>query len=387
MIPRPQARAELENALARAPVAAVLGPRQSGKTTLARAYSASRPATFFDLDSPQDRGKLRNPELLLGSLEGLVVLDEVQNLPELFPVLRVLADRDPNPAQFLILGSASPDLVRAASESLAGRVAFVELSGFDLREAGRENWMPLWVRGGFPRSYLAADEALSFAWREDFIRTFLERDIPQLGIRIAPAALRRFWTMLAHSHGQIWNASEIGRSLGVSDQTVRGYLDILTGTFMVRQLQPWFENTGKRQVKSPKVYFRDTGMLHSLFGLPDFLALSGHPKYGASWEGFVIEQVARILAPPELYFWGTHEGAELDLLFFKGGLRYGIEIKASEAPRITPSMRRMPDELDLTHLWVVYPGRDSYPVEERISVLSISELDRLPDEMEKFASA
>ena len=370
--------AELVNALARAPVAAVLGPRQSGKTTLARAYSAGRPATFFDLDSPQDRGKLRNPELLLGSMEGLVVLDEVQNLPELFPVLRVLADRDPNPAQFLILGSASPDLVRAASESLAGRVAFVELSGFDLREAGRENWMPLWVRGGFPRSYLAADEALSFAWREDFIRTFLERDIPQLGIRIAPAALRRFWTMLAHSHGQIWNASEIGRSLGVSDQTVRGYLDILTGTFMVRQLQPWFENTGKRQVKSPKVYFRDTGMLHSLFGLPDFLALSGHPKYGASWEGFVIEQVARILAPPELYFWGTHEGAELDLLFFKGGLRYGIEIKASEAPRITPSMRRMPDELDLTHLWVVYPGRDSYPVEERISVLSIGELDRLP---------
>jgi len=322
----------------------------------------------------------------LNSLAGLVILDEVQNLPELFPVLRVLADRDPNPAQFLILGSASPDLVREASESLAGRVAFVELAGFDLEEVGSENWMDLWVRGGFPRAYLAPDDARSQAWREDFIRTFLERDIPQLGIRIASEALRRFWTMLAHYHGQIWNASEIGRSLGISDQTVRGYLDILTGTFMLRQLQPWYENVGKRQVKSPKMYFRDSGLLHTLLRLPDFLALSGHPKYGASWEGFVIEQIDRILGLPEMYFWATHQGAELDLFFIERGLRFGVEVKASEAPKITPTMRRLLEELKLSYLWVVYPGKSSYPVEERIGVLAIGELDRLPGEITQITS-
>lgn len=381
MLPRPLALDELDDALRRAPIASVLGPRQCGKTTLARQYAAGRQTIFFDLDLPADRQKLQNPELLLGSLTGLVVLDEIQNLPELFPVLRVLVDRALNPAQFLILGSASPELVRRASESLAGRVAFVELSGFHLQETGYENWKPLWVRGGFPRSYLAPDDERSLAWREDFIRTFLERDIPQLGIRIAPPALRRFWSMLAHYHGQVWNASEIGRSLGVSDHTVRSYLDILTGTFMIRQLQPWFENLGKRQVKSPKIYFRDSGLLHALLGLPDFLALSGHPKYGASWEGFAIEQAVQLLQLPEIYFWSTYQQAELDVLFIHNGRRFGIEAKAGEAPRITPSMRRAVNDLDLTHLWVIYPGKSSYPVEEKITVLAIGELDQLRDEV------
>lgn len=255
-----------------------------------------------------DQRRLQNPELVLGALHGLVVIDEIQEQPELFQVLRVLVDRPEHQSRFLILESASPTLIKAASETLAGRVEYIELNGFDLLETGTENWEPLWLRGGFPRSFLATSDADSQAWREGFIRTFLERDIPQLGINIPAMAMRRFWTMLAHYHAQTWNASEISRSLGISDKTARSYLDILTGTFMIRQLQPWFENLGKRQVKSPKIYFRDTGLLHSLLGVPDKHSLLGHPKVGASWESFAMEQAIQILNPAEVYFLGNHAG-------------------------------------------------------------------------------
>ena len=287
-----------------------------------------------------------------------MVLDEIQEMPELFQVLRILVDRPENQARFLILGSASPDIIKSASETLAGRLEFIELQGFNLSETGGNAWEPLWLRGGFPRSFLAASEDDSRAWREGFIRTFLERDIPQLGINIPAVAMRRFWTMLAHYHGQTWNAAELGRSMGLSDKTVRSYLDILTGTFMIRQLQPWFENLGKRQVKSPKIYFRDTGLLHSLLDIPDKHSLLGHPKVGASWEGFALEQALQILHPNAVYFWGTHAGAELDLVFQFQGKRYGMEIKFNEAPSLTPSMRIATSELALDHLWIVYPGSE-----------------------------
>ena len=355
----------------------MLGPRQSGKTTLAREFSnnrylrAGKQTTLFDLESQPDVRRLQNPELVLGSLRGLVVLDEIQNMPELFGVLRVLVDRSENQARFLILGSASPTIINNVSETLAGRVEFVELTGFDLTETGAENWETLWLRGGFPRSYLAESNEDSLAWREGFIRTFLERDIQQLGITIPATAMRRFWTMLAHCHGQTWNASEIARSMGVSDKTVRSYLDILTGTFMIRQLQPWYENIGKRQVKVPKVYFRDSGLLHSLLDLPDRYSLLGHPKVGSSWEGFALEQVLQVVRPAEAYFWATHNNAELDLFFQHRGRRYGVEVKLNEAPKITPSMRIALDDLKLDHLWVIYPGQHRFPVHEKITVLPL----------------
>jgi predicted AAA+ superfamily ATPase len=365
-------------AMSRAPVTALLGPRQCGKTTLAGMFAEGKNASFFDLESQPDQARLQQPEMTLGALAGLVVLDEIQLKPELFNALRVLVDRPNNPARFLILGSASPVLIRNVSETLAGRVEFVELSGFALNEIAPDGWRELWVRGGFPRSYLAGSEGDSTAWREGFVRTFLERDIAQLGFTIPPAAMRRFWTMLAHYHGQVWNASEIARSLGVSDKTVRSYLDILTGTYMLRQLQPWYENLGKRQVKAPKIYFRDSGLLHSLLGLPDYYSLSGHPKIGASWEGFVIEQAGQLLRPAELYFWGTHGGTELDLFFIQGGRRYGVEIKYSEAPTLTRGMSAALDDLQLAHLWVVYPGAHQYPIAENITALPIQQLGNLP---------
>ena len=377
MLERPDYLQRLAQATSRSPITALLGPRQCGKTTLARAFIQDKPATFFDLESQPDRQRLQNPEMALGSLRDFVVLDEIQQLPELFSVLRVLVDRPENQARFLILGSASPALIKSASETLAGRVEFVELSGFDLAETGTEKWQTLWVRGGFPRSYLAQSGEDSRAWREGFIQTYLERDIPQLGITIPSVALRRFWTMLAHYHGQIWNASELARSMGVSDKTARSYLDILTGTYMIRQLQPWYENIGKRQIKSPKIYLRDTGLLHSLIGLPDMHGLAGHPKVGASWEGFVIEQVQRILQPVDLYFWATHSGAEIDLFFVYHGRRLGIEIKYSEAPKISASMHTALETLQLDHLWLIYPGRHSYPVSDRITVYSILDLSQL----------
>jgi predicted AAA+ superfamily ATPase len=371
MIRRPDAVRRVETALSRAPVTALLGPRQSGKTTLVRGVADERDAAFFDLESVPDQRRLQNPELVLGALRGLVVIDEVQLMPDLFAVLRVLVDRPENEARFLVLGSASPDIVRSVSESLAGRVEFVELHPFNLEEAGDHD--RLWLRGGFPRSFLADNEEGSLAWREGFVRTFLERDIPQLGIRVPAPAMRRFWTMLAHFHGQTLNSSEIGRSLGISDKTVRSYLDILTGAFMVRQLQRWHENLGKRQVKSPKIYFRDTGLLHGLLEIEDRHALLGHPRLGASWEGFAIEQIARRLAPAEAYFWATHGGAELDLLFLRDGRRFGVECKFSEAPRITRSMRVAKEDLSLAHLWIVHPGQHTYAVEDDISVVPLGD--------------
>jgi hypothetical protein len=318
----------------------------------------------------------------LGSLQDLVILDEIQQIPDLFQTLRVLVDRPGNRARFIILGSASPQLMRNASESLAGRVEFIELGGFDLGETGSSAWQSLWLRGGFPRAFLADSETDSLAWREGFIRTFLERDIPQLGINIPGSAMRRFWTMLAHYHGQLWNASELSRAMGLSDKTVRSYLDILSGAFMVRQLQPWFENTGKRQVRSPKIYLRDSGLLHSLLNIPDLQVLFGHPKVGASWEGYAIEQVLSILHPNEAYFWGTHGGAELDLMFFHNGKRYGIEVKFSEAPEVTRSMQSALQELQLAHLWVIYPGSQVYPVHERITVYPLQKLTNLLEKIE-----
>jgi predicted AAA+ superfamily ATPase len=314
---------------------------------------------------------------MLGSLTGLVVLDEVQAMPELFQVLRVLVDRPENQARFLILGSASPEIVKSASETLAGRIEFIELQGFDLSEIGASAWETLWQRGGFPRSFLSNSEEDSLAWREGFIRTFLERDIPQLGIHIPAITMRRFWTMLAHYHGQTWNAAEIGRSMGLSDKTVRSYLDILSGAFMIRQLQPWFENLGKRQVKSSKVYFRDTGLLHSMLDIPDRHTLLGHPKVGASWEGFAIEQALQILRPNAAYFWGTHAGAEIDLVFQYQGRRFGIEVKFTEAPALTPSMRMAVSEMNLDQLWIVYPGNDAYPVTDKISALPLQKLETI----------
>jgi predicted AAA+ superfamily ATPase len=375
MIAREDYRGRVETALGRSPVCALLGPRQCGKTTLAKATAAGMEERhYFDLESPRDQLRLQNPELALGALTGLVVLDEVQTMPELFPVLRVLADRPGGNTRFLILGSASPDLLRRSSESLAGRVEFVDLHGFDIGETGSETAGKLWLRGGFPRSYLAPGEADSAAWREGFVRTFLERDLPQFGIRVSAQVMRRFWTMLAHAHGQLWNASELGRALGLSDKTVRGYLDDLTQTYMVRQLQPWFENLGKRQVKSPKIYLRDSGLLHHLLSLETEVALSGHPKVGASWEGFALEQVLRLSRSREAYFWATQGGAELDLLLFEGGRRIGYEFKYAEKPVVTRSMRIAMEDLRLDELRIVCPGDVSSPLDEKILVLGISRL-------------
>jgi len=383
MIQRENYLSRLKTAIGRSPVTALLGPRQCGKTTLARQLVSHQVATFFDIGSVPDQRRLQNPELMLGSLTGLVILDEIQAMPELFQVLRVLVDRPENQARFLILGSASPEIIKSASETLAGRVEFIELQGFDLSETGVATWETLWLRGGFPRSFLSNSEEDSLAWREGFIRTFLERDIPQLGINIPAVTMRRFWTMLAHYHGQTWNAAEISRSMGLSDKTVRSYLDILTGTFMIRQLQPWFENLGKRQVKSPKIYFRDTGLLHSLLDIPNTHSLAGHPKVCASWEGFALEQVLHILHPNAAYFWGTHAGAELDLVFQLQGGRYGIEIKFNESPTLTPSMRISSAELSLDHLWIVYPGNEIYPVTESITALPLKNLESIQKRFRK----
>ena len=374
MLPRADSLRRLEAATSRSPVTALLGPRQCGKTTLARQLAATRESTLFDLESEPDVRRLANPELVLGGLDGLVVLDEIQRMPRLFNALRVLVDRAEGRPRFLILGSASPDLVRGVSESLAGRVEFVELAGFDLAETGVEAWRRLWLRGGFPRSYLAAAESDSVAWREGFIRTFLERDIPQLGITIPAAAMRRFWTMLAHWHGQTWNASELGRAMSLTDKTVRSYLDLLTGTYMVRQLQPWFENVAKRQVKAPRIYFRDSGLLHALLDILDDGALLAYPRAGASWEGFVVEQILHAVRPSNAWFWAAHGGGELDLLVFARGRRIGFEVKFNEAPDVTQSMRSVVRVLSLDHLFVVCPGRDTYPVDSHISVLPIRDV-------------
>jgi hypothetical protein len=361
---RPLLAAAVRAALRRSPVVALLGPRQCGKTTLARAVAGVQGERYFDLESPTDLARLAQPATALGRLRGLVVIDELQRRPDLFPVLRVLCDRPRPPARFLVLGSASLELIRQGSETLAGRIAFVEMGGFDLGEAGAAARDRLWLRGGFPRSFLARSDVESMRWREDFIRTFLERDLPGLGIGLPAPALRRLWMMVAHWHGQVWNASEIGRALGEAHVTVKRHLDVLSGALVVRQLQPWFENLSKRQVKAPKVYVRDSGLLHALLGLPSFAMLEGHPKVGASWEGFVLEQAIRAVGERNAYYWATQSGAELDLLVFAAGRRIGIEAKYSDAPRLTKSMHIARADLRLDRLWVAYPGTVRYALED-----------------------
>jgi predicted AAA+ superfamily ATPase len=360
------------------PVVAILGARQVGKTTLVRAFveRQGRTATVFDLERAQDVARLQDPELALGDLRGIVVLDEIQRRPELFPALRVLADRPRTPARFLVLGSASPDLLRQSSESLAGRIAYHELPGLSLDEVGTKNFDRLWLRGGFPRSYTARSERESRVWRGGFIRTFLERDIPQLGLTIPAATLERFWAMLAHYHGQIWNASEFARSFAVSHHTTRRYLDLLHATFMIRVLRPWAANIRKRQVRSPKVYFRDSGILHSFLDVGTKTELERHPKLGASWEGFMLEAIINRLgvSPEQCYFWATHTGAELDLLITHGGRRYGFEIKRTTSPRITPSMRSAVTDLDLTRLDLVHAGSETFPLARGIRALAAARL-------------
>jgi predicted AAA+ superfamily ATPase len=375
-LPRPRLAARVEEALRRSPIVALIGPRQCGKTTLARMLAAGTDATFLDLEHPADARRLENPFTTLEPLTGLVIIDEAQLHPGLAPVLRVLADRRPGPARFLLLGSASPDLVKGTAESLAGRVAFVDMGGFDLSEVGQERWRELWHRGGLPRSFLAEDDAASFAWRQDFIRTFLERDLRQYGIQVPAVALRRLWSMLAHYHGQVGNAAEIGRSLGESHTTVRRHIDLLTGALVVRQLQPWYENLGKRQVKSPKLYVRDSGLLHALLELGTGDAVAGHPKLGASWEGFCVEEVLRRTGERNAWFWGTHGQAELDLLVFHGGKRFGFEFKFADAPGLTRSMHVAREDLKLDRLFVVYPGSGgSFPLADWAEVVAIRSLD------------
>ena len=377
MIPRPQAYKNITKILELFPVAALLGPRQCGKTTLARIIAEKNPSTFFDLENTVDVARLSAPMSVLENIKGLVIIDEIQRKPELFELLRVLADRADNPAKFLLLGSASPDMVKGASESLAGRIGFTDLSGFNLWEAGVENRDSLWVRGGFPNSFLAPDDNGSMVWRENFIRTFLERDIPQLGISIPSETLRRFWTMIAHYHGRVWNAAQFARSMGTSEITARRYLDILAGAYMVRVLPPWFENLRKRQVKAPKIYIRDSGIFHALLQLENLSDIQGHPMLGSSWESFALEHVVGAFNNRDIYFWATHAGAELDLLVMSKGKRYGFEFKYADAPGTTRSMRTAINDLSLEHLWVVYPGKEEYALDETISVIPVSGILKL----------
>jgi predicted AAA+ superfamily ATPase len=369
MIPRTRLLNHLKRALRRSPAVCLLGPRQSGKTTLARALLTPESQNYFDLERPASMRRLEDPETSLGELRGLVVVDEVQRRPDLFTILRVLIDRPRSLARFLLLGSASPALLRQSSESLAGRIEVIEMTGFSVEEVGQIHSARLWLRGGFPRSYVAGSEPRSFTWREEFIRTFLEQDLPQLGIRIPSPQLNRFWIMLAHSHGQIWNAAEPASSLGLSQPTVRSYLDLMTSAYMIRQLQPWHENLSKRQVKAPKIYVRDSGLLHTLLGLRKRRDLLTHPKLGASWEGFVIEQLLRTVEPDQAYFWATHQGAEIDLLMLRGSRRVGVEIKRGDAPSLTPSMRIALEDLRLNKLWIIYPGEVRYNLNEKVTAI------------------
>lgn len=368
----------LDHRLKQSPAVAILGPRQCGKTTLARQFIARRPSetiTFLDCEDPRILARLENPMLTLEPLEGLVIIDEIQRRPDLFPVLRVLID-DGKPRRYLILGSASRDLIAQGSETLAGRISYLELGGFSLGEIVPSDLDKLWLQGGFPLSFLAASPEDSAQWREDFVRTFLERDIPQLGIQIPAPALRRFWTMISHYHGQIFNASDLSRSLSVADTTIKRYLDVLTSTFMIRQLQPWFYNTKKRLVKRPKIYFRDSGLLHSFLSVVDRDDLLNHPRLGASWEGFALEQIIHELAlkEHEVYFWAAHSGTELDLVFQRKGVLWGVEVKYNEAPRRTTSMSAAMKELQLKHLWLVYPGHDRFKLDRQITAVGLQAL-------------
>jgi predicted AAA+ superfamily ATPase len=378
MVDRPKEIITLRGLITRNPVVAIIGARQVGKTTLARSFVAQshKPAHYFDLENPEDEARLGDPMLALKGLKGLIVIDEVQRSPGLFPVLRVLVDRPRSPARFLLLGSASPDLLRQGSETLAGRIVYHELKGLALDEVGIMNHERLWLRGGFPRSYLARTAAASHEWRAGFIRTFLERDLPQLGINIRSTTLRRFWTMLAHYHGQIWNSSEFARSFGVADTTVRNYLDVLASALVINELHPWHENIGKRQIKSPKIYLADTGILHTLLNITQMRDLERHPKLGASWEGWVIGQIIRQLGakPDECYFWGTHAGGELDLLVVSGRRRLGFEVKRTSSPRPTRSMHNAAHDLKLKTLDVIHAGERTFPLAEGMRAVAFSRL-------------
>ena len=374
MIERGKHRAALERSIANNPVTGLVGARQVGKTTLARDVAGRRsgPTHFFDLESSADRARLADPLLALSPLRGLVVLDEIQRLPNVFPTLRVLADRIPRPARFLVLGSAGPDLLRQSAETLAGRIAYYELPGFSIGEVASRQMRRLWLRGGFPRSFTMRSHADSYRWRVDFVRTFLERDVPQLEIGVPSATLDRFWSMLAHYHAQIWNGAELGRAFGVSHHAVRRYLDALEATFMVRSLQPWSANVKKRQVKSPKIYIRDSGLLHRLLNVATFEALDRHPKVGASWEGFVIENLVHMLGVDsrECFFWATHTGAEIDLIVHVGGKLRGFEVKRTSAPRVTRSMHTALEDLLLDRLDVVHAGSGTFPLGRRIRAVA-----------------
>ncbi len=373
-IDRSDLTANIATALGRSPVTILTGPRQSGKTTLARTFLSEESANYFDLEDPLSLARLEEPRTALDPLRGLVVIDEVQRRPDLFPVLRVLADRPNRPAHFLILGSAAGDLLQQGSESLAGRMERIQITGFTLPELGETASARLWRRGGFPPAYLAHSEADSAAWRKEFMQALIERDLPQWGVRVPAAALLRFWTMVAHYHGQIWSATEPARAMGVSPTTTRRYLDLLTDALMVRQLQPWHANIGKRQVRSPKVYVRDSGLLHQLFGLDTEKALLSHPKVGASWEGFVIEQVLATEPHDEAFFWATHQGAEIDLILRRGDRLFGVECKRADAPRMTPSIRIAMADLHLSAVAVVYPGAKRYPLGEGVDAVPLAAL-------------
>ncbi|MCY4200081.1 MAG: ATP-binding protein [Gammaproteobacteria bacterium] len=380
MIPR---TAHVDNILDRLnlfPAVAILGPRQVGKTTLSEQTAAAfnGPSQRFDLENPRDLNRLLDdPLMALEGPRGLVIIDEVQRRPDLFPVLRVLCDRRPSPAKFLILGSASPELIKQTSETLAGRIHYYNLGGLNLNEVGFQEVNRLWLRGGFPPAWLAKHDIDASLWTMSFVRSFLERDLPELGVRVASTAMRRFWTMLAHWQGQTWNSSVFARSFGVADTTVRRYLDILTGALVVRQLPPWFENIRKRQVKAPKIYLRDTGVLHTLLGIEDADALHSHPACGASWEGFLIESIIQLLELSEesVYFWGTHTGAEIDLLVTHAGKRFGIEIKRTTSPKVMPSMRSALEALQLEEVIVVHAGEESYRLAPQVRAVSAQRLN------------
>ena len=378
-LPRQRELGAVRTGLERMPITVLLGPRQCGKTTLAGFLDAEH---VFDLENPRSLARISQPQMALERLKGTVVIDEVQRMPSLFPLLRVLADQMEG-VRFMLLGSASPQLVKGVSESLAGRVAYHDLGPLALDEVGKTAWRTLWLRGGFPRSFLSDDDSESVLWRDDFIRSHLERDIPALGISLPSETLRRFWVMLSHYHGQILNLSELGRSFGVSDHTVRRYLDILTGTFMVRTLPPWHANVGKRLVKAPKLYVRDSGLFHSLQSVETWGQLESHPKLGASWEAFALEQAIRLAQVRNPHYWRTHAGSEVDLVWQAAGGLWGMEFKYMDAPRTTKSIRSALGDLPLKHLWIVYPGPESYALDDRITVLPLVEIDTVKEHIKR----
>ena len=374
-LPRPHLLERLTESLENFRITALLGPRQCGKTTMAREISAPR-ENYFDLEDPLDEARLENPRDVLGALRGVVVIDEFQRKPDLFPILRVLADRQGSPARFLILGSSSPDLMKGASETLAGRIQFIHMGGFTCAEVGSETRNRLWLRGGFPESYGSASDKVSNQWRRAFVQTFLTRDLPSFGVGVAPVKLRRFWTMAAHYHGQTWNSSAIASSMDINHTTARSYLDILTDAYVMRQLQPWLPNIKKRLVKSPKVYLRDSGLLHTLLQIETLADLQSNPRYGASWEGFALEQICAVLDldSEDTFFWATHGGAEMDLVVRRGGKLYGFEFKTTEKPKVTHSMTVAHKDLGLEKVFLVYPGDLSFPLRDEMEALGYSRI-------------